>query len=284
MASPLTTTDAAAVAKGTRPGWLKPRAVSPPVIELAVPASTESPPRSWWQRLALAVVLFWQGMYLGWGMLTSLALHAVVMLGLAITYFSTSQDIGLSMTGSFNSAKEQDELDIPVDSRLDDPTGESAAQLQFTAVTALDNEGSLMNSAENVLGDLEADGKDPGAGDQIGELGSNIKVPESAITRGSFTVWTEPEDPKPRSNYEIIIQVKVPSNVKQYRLRDLTGMVIGTDGYRKQIKFKSTERKGVKEGVVQIAISIPGAAQLVKDTIQIRSQVLDEEQTIEIVF
>lgn len=283
MASRLTTTAAPAAPTGTRPGWLKPRAPQP-VIEIVPPVALDQRQQNWWSRLVLAITLFWQGMYLGWGMLASLALHTVVVLGLAITYFSTSDDIGLSMMGGFNPAKELDELDIPVDSRLDDPTGESVAQLQFTAVSALENQGSLMNSTETVLGDLEADGKDPGEGDQVGELGSNIKVPESAVTRGSFTVWTEPKDPKPRSKYEIIIQVKLPANVKQYRLRDLTGMVVGTDGYRKQIKFKSTERKGVKDGVVQIAISIPGAAQLVKDTIQIRSQVLDEEQTIEIVF
>jgi hypothetical protein len=36
--------------------------------------------------------------------------------------------------------------------------------------------------------------------------------------------------------------------------------------------------------VVQIQVAIPGAVQLVKDTIRIKSELLKEEQTIEIVF
>lgn len=291
MASPVTTAAAATTPASSRPGWLKsrkspesPTAATTPNVEIALNSETE-PPRTWWRRCLLAIVLFWQGMYLGWGLTVSLAIHALVLVTLGITYFSITEDSGLSMIGGFKDAQPVDELDIPVDSRLDaDSGGEAAAQLQFAAVTALSDQGAQMNSAETVLGNLDANGDDSGDSDRLGELGSNIKVPDSAITQGSFTVWTEPKAPKPRSKYEIIIQVKLPPSVKQYRLRDLTGMVVGTDGYRKQIKFKSTERRGVKEGVVQIAITIPSGAQLVKDTIQIRSQVLNEEQTIEIVF
>ncbi|MBI1349189.1 hypothetical protein GC163_23210 [bacterium] len=283
------TDETSAAVPSSRPKWLKSRSSAaaptpPPLPQVQTTDSQPAPPRSWWQRWMLSISLFWRGMYLGWGMTTSLAIHALVVSTLAITYFTQESRIGLPVTAGFSEGQETDELDIPVDSRLDAAQGEEAAPLQFTAVTALGDNAASMSAAESLLGQLEGEGHDAGEGDKLGELGSNIKVPPSAITRGSFTVWTEPKDPKPRSKYEIVIQVKLPPSVKQYRLRDLTGMVVGTDGYRKQITFKSTERKAVKEGVVQIAITIPGAAQLVKDTIQIRSQVLDEEQTIEIIF
>ncbi|MDZ4686965.1 MAG: hypothetical protein SH850_17965, partial [Planctomycetaceae bacterium] len=122
-----------------------------------------------------------------------------------------------------------------------------------------------------------------GTGRGLGAIG-NVRVPDTAITKGSFTVWTEPKDPLPRQRYNIVIQVKVPKSVKQYRLRDLVGEVRGTDGFYKQIKYNSSDRKGVKDGIVQLQVAIPGAVQLIKDTIRIKSEMLKEEQTIEIVF
>lgn len=58
-----------------------------------------------------------------------------------------------------------------------------------------------------------------------------IQPNSDAVQRGSFTVWTNPKDPKPGQYYDVIIEVKLPSNVTNYRESDLTGCIIGTDNY-----------------------------------------------------
>jgi hypothetical protein len=224
---------------------------------------------------------WWTGLYLGWGLTTSLLFHLSVALGLAFVVYAQNDKPGLLVNGEFAEQQDGDDLEVPLDSRLDTSYGDNQATLAFSAASAT-FDGELTKSAEDLIGGLQGDGEE--TGDGAGDLMKNIRVPESAITKGSFTVWTEPEDPKPRVPYDIIIQVKLPPNVKQYRLSDLSGYVEGTDGYRKQIKYTSKDRKGVKDGVVQFSIRIPGGAQLVRDVIEIRSKILDEQQRIEIEF
>lgn len=145
-------------------------------------------------------------------------------------------------------------------------------------------------------------------------------VPENAVTAGSFTAWTIPTfghpdrgsyyarrfgepDPKPGDSphpgqpYYIMIQIKVPEGRRRFPLRDLTGSIIGTDHYQQRIPEhtfvldrdgKPTHITGnslpVVDGVVQILVWVPGAQELVKDTIDISSKMLDEEQTLDLVF
>ena len=139
-----------------------------------------------------------------------------------------------------------------------------------------------------------------------GSSGFLFKIPESglAVTKGSFTVWTEPEVPVPQEPYLIIIEVMLPEETKIYSIRDLEGVVIGSDRYRQKIPYDSqarnssfytdenqqlkriggSERIKVRKNKVQLAIKVPGAARLVKDTIQIRSRRLRERQELELVF
>src|SRR5581483_9879893 len=113
-------------------------------------------------------------------------------------------------------------------------------------------------------------GNGEGGGDS--KIGMNVRPPSSAITKGSFTVWTDPRDPNPGQAYDIVIQVKLPSTVTLYKLRDLEGTVHGTDKYFKAIQYSASERKAVKDGVIQVRVPIPGAAVLVRDTIRIKSK------------
>lgn len=298
-----------AVGSAARPGWLKsrpaasassppplPAAAAAPLVKAETPELPETPavdpiafakryPKSflgWLAFLWASFLHWWQSLYVGWGMTTSLLLHGSVAVTLAFSYFSLQPDRGMLISGSFDEVRDGEQFDEMLDSRLDTSFGDKAASLEFVATTAM-SDLSMMTSAENLIGGTE------GSGEQAGEEASssmamNIAVPESAITRGSFTVWTEPEQPLPRVPYDIIIQVKLPPSAKFYRLNDLTGFVKGTDGYQKQIRYTPNERRGVKDGFVQVNVRIPGAAQLVKDVIQIRSRLLDEEQTIEIIF
>lgn len=161
-------------------------------------------------------------------------------------------------------------------------------------------------------------GTGSGAGVGAGEIGNGMMqfVPKNAVQKGSFAAWTTPvyddyfprpfgapepqpgDSPQPMQNYWITIQVKVPGDRRKYSIRDLTGEVIGTDGYRQKIpqhtfqltkdgKLRPLQEGGqvqVVDGLVQFVVRVPGARRLVKDTIVIRSKLLKEEQALEIVF
>lgn len=107
----------------------------------------------------------------------------------------------------------------------------------------------------------------------------------------------------PGQNYVIIVEIRLPDDVQQYRLTDLTGEVIGTDRYRQSIPFdrdapsasaartpdglkviRGNESVQVADNRVQLVIKVPGASRLVKDTIRIRSRRLRENQELILVF
>jgi len=122
-----------------------------------------------------------------------------------------------------------------------------------------------------------------------GEQGESMRLPaigapSYAVTKGSFSAWTEPRDPEPGKKYAIVIQVRLPANVKKYRASDLSGVVLGTDSYKQIIRFRSSDEFPINNGGVEVRVIVPGAAQLVRDTIRIQSRVLQEKQTLQIVF
>ena len=106
----------------------------------------------------------------------------------------------------------------------------------------------------------------------------------NAVSKGCFSAWSVPEDPNPRQNYAIVIQIKLPKEVTRLRRSDLSGMVVGTDDYRQPIPGIKRGWVPVKGNQAQLAIAVPGAAKLVKDTINVSSKSLKETQTLEIVF
>lgn len=117
-------------------------------------------------------------------------------------------------------------------------------------------------------------------------------IPDNAITKGSFTVYTVPNDPQPAEYYFIHIVIQFEEVPDTYGIKDLTYRIDGTDGYtnyvikgegspdQKPARFHFD--KNAKNA--HIEIRIPGGWQLVKDTIYVESEVLKENQTIEIIF
>jgi hypothetical protein len=105
-------------------------------------------------------------------------------------------------------------------------------------------------------------------------------IPKNArvFRKGSFSAWTVPDDPKPGQDYNIVILVKLPDRVKRYRASDLSGIVIGTDGYTQAIPGPEYKRGKtylpMKEQTAQLIVPVPGAASRVKDKIEIRSKTL----------
>lgn len=222
----------------------------------------------------------WWSLEFGWGVGISAVLHVLLVIVLSLLVFRHQGTFGWFVQGSLGAERAEEGLDVPLDTRLE---MESPAK-PFEFVVLAESEGLeavLEGASERIQESLEETGdKDS----NLGDFAQKVAVPASAITKGSFTVWTDPEVPLPRHAYEIVIQVRLPPHVKSYRLRDLTGTVRGTDRYFKAIHFKPNERRTVSEGVVQVRIGIPGAEELVRDTIHVRSAILKEEQTIEIVF
>lgn len=279
-------------APATRPAWFQARqrrqgpdasaangaSPAPPPPPLVV--VDESHRSRLWKRIVLAVSM----VNLGWGVITSGVLHGIAMVVLGVMVFHHQTDGRFQIDGAFDGPPEEAILDSKMELEVGGPT----AKLEFVAATdATGDLDTLATVSDHIAGAINGtqDGTgDGGEGNGVNSLSSLMTAPAKAITRGSFTVWTKPEDPVPGLPYYIIIQVKLPTEVKGYRLRDLRGFVRGTDGFQKPIAFKSTDRRAVVDGLVQVQIFIPGAQQLVRDTINVRSDLLKEEQTIEIVF
>ncbi len=138
--------------------------------------------------------------------------------------------------------------------------------------------------------------------------GGLLKAPAGArvVRKGSFSVWTVPKDPLPEEEYKIVIQIRLPDNVRRYRATDLSGEVEGTDGYRQKIpwdprwKGRTDVALTIRDGrmvrlrkggflpisgrITQLVIRVPPAKRLVRDKIKIQSRLLKEQQLLEIVF
>lgn len=146
--------------------------------------------------------------------------------------------------------------------------------------------------------------QDPGQNSS--DAGGLLKIPVDglAVTKGSFTAFTIPAAPQPRQAYSIVIEVKLPDDVKKYRVSDLSGKVKGTDGYEQKLPYdtrtpgasgypvpgggikrlETSTMLDVVKNKVQIVIRVPGGARLVKDVITIRSRRLKEDQELELIF
>ncbi len=143
-----------------------------------------------------------------------------------------------------------------------------------------------------------------GAEGSEGDVGLNVVLPGgNAVTKGSFTAWTVPENPAEGQRYKIYIEVKLPRNVTIYRLTDLSGFVRGTDNYTQRlpwdplrgtmpyvykndryVQVRRSERLRIRGGKAQISVDVHGAARMVRDEITIRSEMLKEEQSLTLVF
>ncbi len=176
---------------------------------------------------------------------------------------------------------------------------ESPEEASVSAATTINEEildvGAVLNDVTNGTDGLE------------GETGLNVFLPKggNAVTKGSFTAWTSVQNPKPNDPYSIVIEIKLPKKIKGYRLRDLSGKVVGSDDYFQRIPFDRAkgrlpavragnsrayrvktpnDRIAVRGGKIQIIIDVPGAKRDVHDVITIQSDLLREEQTMELTF
>lgn len=219
------------------------------------------------------------------GLAVSLVVHTVLLSVLAVVVFkNASINRAMEIFGVIGDPSENELSQIELDSSLPVDPGQDAASLEFSDFSQIATSDRMsFNPSESLRGvPGTGQGRGEGEGDGIGVAAPNI--PKYAVTKGSFSAWTDPKDPEPGRSYEIVIQFRLPGNVKSYKGSDLTGMVIGTDGYKQVIKFSRTESFPVQDGNIQVRIRVPGADRLVRDTIRIESKLLHEKQMIEIEF
>lgn len=201
----------------------------------------------------------------------------------------------------FDRDAEQPSFDVVQEISVSRSESQSAIERMSNNLKVVEN--GLIETLDNDLTPSMLQSNDDG---DSGASGFLFNLPKSglAVTKGSFTVWTEPEQPQVRQPYMIIIEVMLKNDTKVYRVNDLSGYVVGSDDYRQKIPFDSAapsasfftdennqlrrisgaETIKVRRNKVQLAIRVPGAARLVKDTIQIRSRRLRERQELELVF
>lgn len=215
----------------------------------------------------------------------SLILHTFLTAALALIVIEAASSSSLSLLAS-HSTEDIEEFD-EIDTSLEVAGGAEEQQLlpQMQVVDIKGPDAVAPTEPTEIQPINPSTGNGTGGNDGNGD-GQRFAMPVSgkAITKGSFTVWTIPEDPEPGQNYHIIIQVKLPDRIKKYRRSDLSGTVIGTDGYRQYLPGVKRGYLPVKGNKAQVAIFVPAAASLVRDTIEVRSKILSEKQNLEIVF
>ena len=270
---------------------------SKPQLKIAI-APEEVEELSWKQRVLIWIVSITASAYA-----MSLLLHTVL-----IGVFSLIVASNMSENEGFSTViTDSETIDTQFDDLLDTELSLSGSDAEITQSPQLQalptpNTPSMTVDLEAQLAAIAGAGNGTDEGNGGGFV---FKMPSSGrvVTKGSFTAWTEPQDPEPGRDYIIVIQIKLPSKVRRYRVSDLSGLVVGTDKYRQVIPWDSrkpyssmTTRKGKLVPVrsreylplvgrqAQLMIKIPGAERLVKDTIQIRSKILKEKQTLEIEF
>ena len=244
---------------------------------------------SWALRL-----LHWPKRAAVFGISTSLAIHLALLMSLTVFVISgRTVAPPTSVSVEFGHSGGDTIIDPDLEASLEMDGGHEAAPLQMVDLSqppSLDAIGFIPGEALDGLvnglgaGDGRGAGEGTGGGNGTGIGVPAINVPSFAVTKGSFSAWTQPRDPEPNRQYVIVIQVRLPPAIREYRGSDLTGKVTGTDTYEKVIRFKTTDKFPVKDGAVEIRIPIPGGAQRVRDTIRIESRLLREKQTLRIEF
>jgi hypothetical protein len=105
--------------------------------------------------------------------------------------------------------------------------------------------------------------------------------PRNAIRQGSFTAWLERQD----TGYIVVIQVRV-ADADDYTVADLSGEVVGTDGYRQDIGLHDDGLDAFRtyDGGAELRMFVPAGEPSVHDVIDVTSSRLHERQRLDITF
>jgi len=254
----------------------------------------------------------------GAGYVISLVVHAILLALLSIPIIAQLDSPEYFTTTVREESDETVVVDEPIDTVIPLPVSSSAggdplSKLPEVNLDALNTELQDLNLAD--MNQLE--GQDTAGGIDGTSGGKRIAQPKNAIKAGNFSVWPWPirsnnvknlrndrflaepgTFPKPRQDYLIVIRIKVPGDRKSVSIRDFSGTVVGTDKYEqiipdgcyyftgsgKLMPVRVRPSIPVIDGEAELIVRVPGAAAFVEDTINIHSNILDEDQEIKLIF
>jgi hypothetical protein len=271
----------------------KRKSASDPAATLEAEPEEEAEPVKWQRRIVLWFLSAAAG---GYGI--SLLFHFIVLIALSLIIYSTmDENEAISMTLS-----DADGLLTDLEETVMLETAPAGGAEQFAELKPVALEDSPQSEASIDIPSMMGKGEGDGGSDDDG-FAFRMPTGGGVTKKGSFSAWTVPKDPKPGQDYQIVIRIKLSKSSRKYRVDDLSGTVIGTDGYnlvipfdRRKLDKTKAEKNGkllpVKPGEylkivnnhVQLVVDIPGAAGLVKDTIEVRSKKLKENQKLVIEF
>ena len=276
---------------------------NPKTGESLIETADEEPPLDW-KKDKKKIALAWIISTASCGYGVSLIFHLVLLVGLSAIVYQ-SMDDNLSVTTIITDA---DAMPIEFTEIMDltvEPAGSSENQLpQLTKIPITNAEAEISSS---LLDSTASNAGNNGEGGDTDEgFGFMFSMPQGGkvVSRGSFSAWTVPEDPEPRKDYMIVIRIKLPDKTKLYRISDLSGKVEGSDLYKQYLPFdpnrkdlgarserggqivrlRASSRLRVIKNHVQIMIPVKGGDNQIRDTIHIKSRMLDEDQKLEIEF
>lgn len=238
------------------------------------------------------------------GYAMSVLLHAAALAFLSLIVVAATEKDESFTTTIIESDDDVSEFVEVIDTRMEVVGSESppveVPQMRVPETTEL-VEPVLSDELINRLAVSSGEGSGEPAGSE--SPGGGIPRGRNAVTKGSFTAWTVPDDPAPYKPYYIVIEIKVPENVRRYPLSDLKGELVGTDNWRQSLPWEPrdptatrVQRRGrivavtpkdnlpIKNGRAQVLIRVQAADPEVQDTIQIESRMLNESQKLMIEF
>jgi hypothetical protein len=255
-------------------------------------------------------ILLWLTSAVATGYGLSLILHSVLLAIMGLWMLPGVLERNDITTVVQSDAESPEEFTEVEELTFDEPAGsEEIVQPQHTEMVMPDADVTQLQ--HQFLTDVTAaETKGEGGSDSGTGGGVRLLEPQNAVRKGSFSAWTIPiaqrfgekpkagDSPRPGQAYFIVIQVEVPEGRRTYKVNDLSGKIVGTDGYQQLIPAQAfvQDRNGnviraqigrllpIIDGVVQILIQVPGADALVKDTVSVKSRSLSEQQTLELVF
>ena len=254
------------------------------------------------------------------GVAYSILLHAVLLAMASLVVFNTlARPKGLVITAA-ETEETVASFDTAVEFDAEEGGESSAVEAELAALRPEVFEPQAVPAllASNVTPvpdpTAQTDGKGQATGDGQGNArgsgqGRRLRAPSNAVSEGRFTAWTIPipkrrgdtpqpgDAPREGQDYHIVLEIQLPKTVRRYSASDLQGVVIGTDGYRLKLPFRTWyyvdgQLRPVRPGGrlpivdhrVQILVHVPGAERLVRDRIMLGSRVLAETQRLELVF
>lgn len=226
---------------------------------------------------------------------TAFYVHWLILLLMMVVFVhGPERTANLLLNGAFADPPEIETESF--DMSVSEPVAEPESQEEAASSEPLAEELTLSEMAEESVAisdsiltefneeDSEEAGDVSSQDDAAEQSVKSPPTPARSVSEGSFSVWTEPEYPDAGEPYRIIVQIQLPPKTKSYHLRDLNGVVVGSDGYRKPIPGINPGPLPIVDGCVRLVIPIVSADEQVKDTILIRSKLLKETQKLLIEF